>query len=69
MTNDLPKSMTVIEATEAGGPEVLKPSIRPVPQLRASEVLVKVEATGVNGPDLWQRRGSYPPPMGVRLPS
>ncbi len=65
MTNDLPKSMTVIEVTEAGGPEVLKPSIRPVPQARAGEVLVKVAATGVNGPDLWQRRGSYPPPPGA----
>ncbi len=50
MTNDLPKSMTVIEVTEAGGPEVLKPSIPPVPQARAGEVLVKVAATGVNGP-------------------
>jgi NADPH2:quinone reductase len=33
--------------------------------LRPSEVLIKGTAAGVNGPDLVQRRGHYPPPKGA----
>jgi len=54
--------MTVIEAKSAGGPEVLRPGKRALPDCAGHEVLVKVIAAGVNGPDLMQRRGLYPAP-------
>ncbi len=57
--------MTAIEHGEGGGPEVLVPGRRPVPEPGPGEVLVKVTAAGVNGPDLVQRRGHYPPPKGA----
>ena len=58
----LPDAMRVVEMGAGGGPEVLHVGRRPVPHPRPGEVLVKVTAAGVNGPDLWQRRGQYPPP-------
>jgi NADPH2:quinone reductase len=58
----LPATMTAIAISEPGGPEVLKPVTRPVPQPRASEILVKVAAAGVNRPDISQREGKYPAP-------
>jgi len=61
----LPTTMTVIEMTEAGGPDVLVPGQRDVPVCRDHEVLIKVHSAGVNGPDLVQRRGHYPPPKGA----
>src|SRR5262249_27945663 len=36
-----------------------------VPQPGAGEVLVRVEASGVNRPDVMQRQGRYPPPPGA----
>src|SRR5213596_528182 len=57
--------MLVIEIREPGGPEVLVPAERPVPEPRAGEVLIKVAAAGVNRPDLMQREGKYPPPPGA----
>jgi NADPH2:quinone reductase len=65
MPSALPEQMQVVEITAAGGPEVLVPAIRPVPQPRADQVLVQVAAAGVNGPDIMQRRGLYPPPKGA----
>ncbi|MDA0332426.1 MAG: NAD(P)H-quinone oxidoreductase [Proteobacteria bacterium] len=61
----LPVSMTVIEMREPGGPDVLQSGARPLPVLKDHEILVKVSAAGVNGPDLVQRRGHYPPPKGA----
>ena len=61
----LPETMRVVEMNEPGGPEVLVPGTRPVPQPGPGEVLVRVTAAGVNGPDLVQRRGHYPPPKGA----
>jgi putative PIG3 family NAD(P)H quinone oxidoreductase len=61
----LPKTMTVIEAKGAGGPEVLVPAERPVPVPGPGEVLIKVEAAGINRPDVFQRQGLYPPPKGA----
>lgn len=63
--NRIPETMTVIEMREAGGPEVLVPGRRPVPEPVRGEVLLRVTAAGVNGPDLVQRRGHYPPPKGA----
>jgi NADPH2:quinone reductase len=65
MAHDLPDTMTVIEAREAGGPDVLVTAERPIPAPAAGEVLVKVVTTGVNGPDMMQRKGLYPPPEGA----
>src|SRR5690606_14762029 len=61
----LPETMTVIEAREAGGPEVLVAGMRPVPKPAADEVLIAVEAAGINRPDVLQRQGLYPPPKGA----
>lgn len=61
----LPETMKTVEMREPGKPEVLELGERPLPDLRPSEVLIKVEAAGVNGPDLVQRRGHYPPPKGA----
>src|ERR1700716_1538828 len=61
----LPAQMTVIAIRAPGGPEVLVPEQRPLPQLAPDEVLVKVAAAGVNRPDVMQRRGLYPPPKGA----
>jgi len=57
--------MTVIEMREPGGPEVLQTSTRPIPVPGEGEVLIKVTAAGINGPDMVQRRGHYPPPKGA----
>lgn len=54
--------MRVIEHGEGGGPEVLTLATRPMPQAGPGQILIKVAAAGVNGPDLKQRRGNYPPP-------
>src|SRR5690606_12357285 len=61
----LPERMQAIEIETPGGPEVLKPVERPVPKPARGEVLVKVSAAGVNGPDLMQRKGLYPAPPGA----
>src|SRR5206468_12557904 len=57
--------MNAIDPAEAGGPEVLQLVRRPVPRPGAGEVLIRVEAAGVNRPDVMQRRGLYPPPPGA----
>lgn len=57
----LPKTMTAIEIVD----QKLVPVQRPLPKPGLGEVLVKVHAAGVNRPDLLQRRGLYPPPVGV----
>jgi NADPH2:quinone reductase len=57
--------MMCVEISKPGGPEVLVPATRPVPQPQAGELLIKVAATGVNRPDLAQRAGTYPPPPGA----
>lgn len=61
----LPDTMRVIEMSAPGGPEVLTPGTRPLPECGANEVLIRVAAAGVNGPDLVQRRGHYPAPKGA----
>jgi NADPH:quinone reductase len=60
-----PTRMKAVEITQPGGPEVLKPAERPLPAPGAGEVLIKVAAAGVNGPDLMQRKGLYPAPPGA----
>lgn len=62
---DVPDQMTAIDMDEPGGPEVLQPVTRPVPEPGPGDVLVRVAAAGVNRPDIVQRRGFYPPPPGA----
>jgi NADPH2:quinone reductase len=57
--------MRAIEITQPGGPEVLQPCERPLPVLKAGEVLIRVIAAGVNRPDVFQRLGQYPVPPGA----
>ncbi|QEN87693.1 NAD(P)H-quinone oxidoreductase [Labrys sp. KNU-23] len=59
---DLPATMTAIAISRPGGPEVLVPEERPVPQPGDNEILIRVAAAGVNRPDVLQRAGAYPPP-------
>ena len=61
----IPQTMTAIQIAEPGGPDVLRPVERPVPAPGDGEVLVRVEAAGVNRPDVMQRLGKYPPPPGA----
>lgn len=57
--------MKYIKITEYGGPEVLKTAQGEIPGPAQGEVLIKVEAAGVNRPDIFQRQGNYPPPPGA----
>ena len=58
----LPQTMRAVEISEPGGPEVLRPCERPVPQPAHGEVVLKLAYAGVNRPDALQRAGSYAPP-------
>jgi NADPH2:quinone reductase len=57
--------MRAIEITAPGGPEVLRETQRPDPTPGPGEVLIRVAASGVNRPDVLQRKGAYPPPAGA----
>ncbi|MCW2248403.1 putative PIG3 family NAD(P)H quinone oxidoreductase [Azospirillum fermentarium] len=59
------EGMRCVEIAQAGGPEVLRPVTRPRPRPAAGEVLIAVEAAGVNRPDTLQRQGRYDPPPGA----
>ena len=58
----LPSDMRFIDLPSFGEPEVMTIARGPVPQPRPGEILVKVEAAGINRPDVQQRKGAYPPP-------
>ncbi|MCE1192343.1 MAG: NAD(P)H-quinone oxidoreductase [Acidovorax sp.] len=57
--------MQAVEITSFGAPEVLRLGERPVPQPGAGEVLIRVAASGINRPDVLQRKGHYAPPPGT----
>jgi NADPH:quinone reductase len=66
---NIPTAMKAVEIARPGGPEVLKPTQRPVPVGKPHEILIKVAAAGVNRPDVLQRSGNYPvPPDASDLP-
>lgn len=65
LPESIPGTMIAIDPEVAGGPEVLVPAERPVPQPGPGEVLIRVAAAGVNRPDLLQRAGNYLPPPGA----
>jgi putative PIG3 family NAD(P)H quinone oxidoreductase len=54
--------MRHVDLPSFGAPDVMTFSSGPVPQPKAGEILVRVQAAGVNRPDVAQRQGSYPPP-------
>lgn len=63
------ETMQAVEITQAGGPDVLKLTTRPVPTPRAGEVVIRLAYAGVNRPDALQRAGLYaPPPSASDLP-
>ncbi len=58
----LPDRMQYIEAVGSGTPDVLRLATTALPQPKSDEVLIRVQAAGVNRPDVLQRQGIYPPP-------
>lgn len=58
-------TMRAVEITEAGGPEVLQITQRPMPEPAHGQVVIKVAFAGVNRPDALQRAGAYAPPPGA----
>lgn len=60
-----PTTMRAVTIREPGTPDVLEITELPVPRPEPGQILVRVTAIGVNGPDLLQRRGHYPPPKGA----
>ncbi len=61
----IPQTMTYVHANGAGAPDVLVLAPGPVPVPKPDEGLSRVQAAGVNRPDVAQRQGSYPPPPGA----
>jgi NADPH:quinone reductase len=57
--------MKAIEIASKGGPDVLRWVDRPDPIFGPGELLIRVAASGVNRPDVLQRKGVYPPPSGA----
>jgi putative PIG3 family NAD(P)H quinone oxidoreductase len=57
--------MRAVEISRFGAPDVLRVVERPKPAPGADEVLIEVAAAGVNRPDIFQRKGHYPPPPGA----
>ncbi len=58
----LPATMRYVDLPSFGAPDVMTIKSGPLPAVRPGEVLVRVEAAGVNRPDVAQRQGHYPPP-------
>ena len=57
--------MRAVVARRPGGPDVLEIDMRPRPVPAEGQILVRVEAAGVNRPDILQRMGNYPVPPGA----
>jgi len=62
---NIPATQTVIEIKAPGGPEMLVPATRPVPEPQPGEVLIRIAAAGINRADCLQRLGRYPMPPGA----
>ena len=65
MLANIPATQTVIEISKPGGPEVLVPGTRPVPEPKTGEVLIRIASAGINRADCLQRMGRYPMPPGT----
>lgn len=59
------EKMRAVEMNGFGEPGVLKLGERPVPQAGQGELCIHVAASGVNRPDVLQRKGHYAPPPGA----
>lgn len=57
--------MRAIEISSYGAPDVLREAERPDPVAGAGEALIRVAASGINRPDVLQRKGMYPVPKGT----
>ena len=57
--------MNAIEIASFGAPDVLRVAVRPLPVAGPGELLIRVNASGVNRPDVLQRTGNYPVPPGA----
>ncbi|MDA8456241.1 NAD(P)H-quinone oxidoreductase [Acidovorax sp. GBBC 3334] len=57
--------MRAVEIAGFGGPEVLRLAERPMPRHGAGELLIRVAASGINRPDVLQRKGHYAAPAGT----
>ena len=57
--------MRAVEISTYGKPEVLRLTERPQPAPGPGELLIRVTASGVNRPDVLQRKGMYPVPPGA----
>ena len=57
--------MRFVEVERPGGPDMLRIVEGQTPPAGEGEVLIRVVAAGVNRPDIQQRRGLYPPPLGA----
>jgi putative PIG3 family NAD(P)H quinone oxidoreductase len=65
----LSHTMTAVEITAPGGPEVLRPAQVPVPVPGHGQIVIRLAYAGVNRPDVLQRAGAYaPPPSASPLP-
>jgi NADPH:quinone reductase len=51
--------MRAVVVTRSGGPEVLEVRDQPAPQAGAGQLIVDVEAVGVNYRDIYEREGDY----------
>ena len=65
MATPLPSTMRLVSHAAGGEPEVLTIIEGPVPSPGPLDVLIAVHYAGVNGPDIVQRKGKYPPPPGA----
>ena len=65
MRGQVPDKMRFVDLLGAGGPEVLEMRTMPTPAPQAHEVVIQVQAAGINRPDISQRQGKYPPPPGA----
>ncbi|NRD72419.1 NAD(P)H-quinone oxidoreductase [Shewanella sp. VB17] len=65
LSNSLPQEHAHVTYDMPGQPSVLYLARSPLPQIEAEQVLIKVHAAGLNGPDLAQRKGLYPAPQGA----
>ncbi|MBU6449369.1 MAG: NAD(P)H-quinone oxidoreductase [Rhodospirillales bacterium] len=61
----LPEAMRYIDVPHPGAPEAMVLASGPLPVPKGDEVLIRVQAAGVNRPDVQQRKGLYPPPPGA----
>ena len=59
------KNMKYIQIEKHGDPNVLKLKTQAIPEPGKDQVLIRVAASGVNRPDIMQRKGLYPPPQGA----